>query len=104
MEAVGLGVQSLLDGDSAAQCLHGAGESCQEAIAGGLEQPASMRGRKRLYDGGAQRADARQRCRLVTSDHRRIANHIGCQDAGQTAVSLIHAAPFGLRSPGRSEG
>ena len=89
-QAVGLGAQLLLDGDGAAQCLHGAGEGDEEAIAGGLEQPAAMRGRDRLDEVGAQRAHARQRGRLVRSDHRRIADNIGCQDAGQTAVSLTH--------------
>ena len=89
-QAIRLGAQPLLDGDSAAQCLHGAGEGDEEAVAGGLEQPAAIRGCDRLYEVGAQRAHARQRGRLVRSDHRRIADDIGCQDAGQTAVSLAH--------------
>ena len=46
--------------------------------------------RERLDEVGAQRAHARQRGRLVRSDHRRIADDIGCQDAGQTAVRFVH--------------
>jgi hypothetical protein len=56
----------------------------------GLEQPATVRGCHRLYDIRAQRSHAGQCGRLVRADHRRIADHIGCQDAGQTAVGVIH--------------
>jgi hypothetical protein len=50
-----------------------------------------MRDRERLNEVSAQRAHARQRARLVRTDHRRIAGDIGCQDAGQTAVGVIDA-------------
>ena len=77
-QTIGLGAQPLLDGDSAAQGLHGAGEGDEEAIAGGFEQSASVRGCDRLYEVGAQCAHTRQRGRLIRSDHCRIADDIGC--------------------------
>jgi len=46
--------------------------------------------RERFDDVCPQRAHARQRGGLVLPNHRRIANDIGCQDAGQTAVGVIH--------------
>ena len=53
-QAVRLGAQPLLNGDRAAQCLNGAGEGGEEAVACGLEQPASVLSRERLYQIGAQ--------------------------------------------------
>jgi hypothetical protein len=46
-QPVRLGAQSLLDGNGAAQCLHGAGEGGEEAVAGSLEQPAAVCGSER---------------------------------------------------------
>ncbi len=90
-QAVGLGAQCVLNGDGAAQCLHRAGELHEEAIASSLEQPAAMRGGEWLDDFGAQPAHARQCARLIGADHGGIANHVGCQDASQTAARLAHS-------------
>ena len=90
-EAVGLGTQRILDGDGTAQRLHRAGEIDEEAVAGSLEQAATMRCRERFDHVGAQGTHPRQRPRLICSDHDRIADHIGRQDAGQTTVRLAHA-------------
>jgi hypothetical protein len=47
LQTVRLGAQSLLNGDGAAQCLHGAGEGNEKAIAGSFEQSAAIRGARR---------------------------------------------------------
>jgi hypothetical protein len=49
----------------------GAGEGDEEAVAGGLEQPAAVLGGDRLYEVSTQRAHARQGVRAVLRGIRR---------------------------------
>ena len=90
-QPVSLGTQHILDGDGTAQRLHRAGKLHEEAVAGGLEEPALMRGDERFYNVGAQSPHARQGARLIRADHGRVADDIGRQDGGKTALLLAHA-------------
>ena len=89
-QPVSLGTQHILDGDGTAQRLHRAGKLHEEAVAGGLEEPALMRGDERFYNVGAQSPHARQGARLICADHGRVADDIGRQDGGKTALLLAH--------------
>ena len=76
----------LLDRDGAAQCLNRARERGEEPVAGGLEQPATVSSQLRLDHFAAERPHARESTRLVGTDHRRVADHVGGQDSSEAAV------------------
>jgi hypothetical protein len=78
-------MQRVLNGSGTAQRLHRTGKLDEKAVAGGLEQPALMRGGERFDNTGAQPAHARQRAKLVTADHGGATDNIGRQDRGEAA-------------------
>jgi hypothetical protein len=101
-QAVRLGAQRVLDGNDATQRLHRAREGGEKAVAGGLEQPTPMRGGKWLDNFCTQGAYASQRGRFICTHHGRVADNIGCQNAGQTTTRLVHAYPPMQRAVVRS--
>jgi hypothetical protein len=80
----------MLNRYGAAQRLHRTGECGQEAVACGLEQPPAMRGRQWLDEIGAQYTYVGQCGGLIRSDHGRIPDNIGCQNAGQATICVVH--------------
>src|SRR5262249_35067643 len=76
-----------LDFARAAQRVDDAAELDQEAVAGGLDDAAVMRGDPRVEQRGADRLQAFERAFLVAAAQQRVADHIRGQDSGKTAGS-----------------
>jgi hypothetical protein len=76
-----------LDCRGAAQRIDGAGKFHKHAIAGGLDDAATMRGDLQVDQLAAMGLELLVRPFLVCAHQPRVAGHIGGQDRGETADS-----------------
>ena len=91
---IGLG-HSLLELNGRTQRINGAGEFCQGAIAGELDQAATVSGERRLQSFFAMIAQARQRAALVTPHQAGVADNVCSNDCRQFALLTRQRHPPG---------
>ena len=90
---------ALLHRDRAAHRIDDAGKLDKQAVAGGLDDAAVMRGDLRVEELMAQRREAFERALLVRSHQPRVPRDIGGEDRGE-ATGLAHVvSPAAKRRP-----
>jgi hypothetical protein len=82
-----------LDLGGGAHGIDDAGELRQHAVAHELDDPPVVVGEHRVDQGRAQRPEGRDGAFFVGADQPRIADHVGCQDRGETAFHYPVSSP-----------